>query len=68
MTWLICENVCNSLATSEDFANLSAIMLTQAKGIFKNEWESCHENDTFNEDFANLSAIMLPQAKGIFNN
>ena len=44
---MICENVCNSLAHTDDMTKLAAIILTQATLNFQNVYDSLGNNDSF---------------------
>ena len=44
---MICENVCNSLANSDDITKLAAISLTQATLNFQNVYDSLGNNNSF---------------------
>ena len=53
MPWLICGNVCNSVANNDDFMKLTAIILKQTRLNFQNVYYSLGNNGSFNKNDAN---------------
>ena len=47
MPWLICGNVCNSLANNDDFMKLTAIILKQTRLNFQNVYYSLGNKNSF---------------------
>ena len=64
MPWLICGNVCNSLANNDDFMKLTAIILKPTRLNFQNVCNSLANN----VDFMKLTAIILKQTRLNFQN
>ena len=50
---MIFENVCTSLANSNDIKKLAAIILTQATHNFQNVYDSLGNNDSFYKNYEN---------------
>ena len=47
MPWLICGNVCNSLANNDDFMKLTAITLKQTRLNFQNVYYPFGNTNSF---------------------